>query len=129
MLKTKAGGSEGQQVLEALIVLAALWLWSPMWRDRRITLGVKSDSVSALIMLIKLKTDGVGTGIISRELALDIGEAICEPNVGTHILGITNRLADHLSGRDDDATPLPAALRLARRRAFPVRDRAWWRTV
>ena len=31
VLKTRAGGSEGQQVWEALIVLAALWLWSPMW--------------------------------------------------------------------------------------------------
>ena len=129
VLKTWAGGSEGQQVWEALIVLAALRLWSPLWRDRRITLGVKSDSVSALIMLIKLKTDGVGTGIISRELALDIGEAIYEPNVGTHIPGITNILADHLSRRDDDTIPLPAALRLARRREFPVRDRSWWRTV
>ena len=129
VLKTKAGGSEGQQVWEALIVLSALRLWSPLWKARRITLAVKSDSVSALIMLIKLKTDGVGMGIISRELALDIGEAIYEPNVGTHIPGVTNILADHLSRRDDDTIPLPAALGLARRREFPVRDRAWWRTV
>ena len=61
-------------------------------------------------MLIKMKADGVGTGLISRELALDIGEAVHEPNVGTHIPGVTNILADHLSRREDDSVALPSAL-------------------
>ena len=129
VLKVRAGGSEGQQVWESLTILAALRLWSPIWRDKRITLGVKSDSVSALVMLIKMKADGIGTGLISRELALDIGEAVYEPNVGTHIPGITNILADHLSRRTDDATALPAAFDGAVRREFPTRDRSWWRSL
>ena len=39
VLKVKPGGSEGQQIWESLTILAALRLWSPIWRDRRITLG------------------------------------------------------------------------------------------
>ena len=129
VLKVKMGGSEGQQVWESLILLAALRLWSLVWRGRRITLAVQSDSVSALIMLIKMKADGIGTALISRELALDIAEAVYQPNVGSHIPGVTNVLADHLSRRLDDSAPLPAPLRHARRRWFPHRAHHWWRTL
>ena len=129
VLSVKMGGSEGQQVWESLTILAALRLWSPVWRGRRITLAVKSDSVSALIMLIRMKADGVGTALISRELALDIAEAVYQPNVGSHIPGVTNVLADHLSRRLDDSSPLPQALRHAKRRWFPHRGYHWWRTL
>ena len=106
-----------------------------MWRDRRITLAVRSDSVSALIMLVKMKASGFGVGILSRELALDIGEALYEPNVCSHIPGTTNVIADALSRMTDysdtaaSLSSLPVPLRLAKRRFFEDRGFAWWRSL
>ena len=68
LLATTAGPS-GQQVWEALAVLAALRLWKHAWMNRRIVLEVKSDSATALVLLIKLKATGIGAGLISREVA------------------------------------------------------------
>ena len=108
-LSVARGGSEGQQVWEALIVLAALRLWSPHWRSIRATLMVRSDSVSALILVMRLKTSGVGTSLIAREVALDVAEALYEPHVCEHIPGISNIIADHLSRRGLSASsPLPS---------------------
>ena len=133
ILMTKAGGSEGQQVWEALAVLAALRLWAPYWKEVRSTLMVRSDSVSALILLMKMKTSGAGTGVIAREVALDVAEALYEPHVCEHIPGISNIIADHLPRRDpsssSSSTPLPTALRLAKRRSFHLRDAMWYRTL
>ena len=69
--------------------------------NRRISLAVRSDSVSALIMLAKMQASGYGVGTISRELALDIGEALYEPNVCSHIPGTTYVIADALSRMTD----------------------------
>ena len=80
-LGVKAGGSEGQQCWEALTVLAALRFWCHHWRNRRIVLEVRGDSVTALTMLIKMKADG-RTALIARELALDVAEALYEPAGG-----------------------------------------------
>ena len=129
ILGIKAGGSEGQQCWEALVVLAALRLWSSMWRERRITLEVKGDSVTALTMLIKMKADGWGTSVIAREVALDIAEALYEPMVGAHVPGISNIIADTLSRPEKIEKHLPPALAHARRRYLPDRPRLWWRSL
>ena len=50
ILKVKKLGSEGQQVWEALVLLAAIRPWREHWQDKRVSLQVKSDSVSALIL-------------------------------------------------------------------------------
>ena len=124
------GSSEGQQVTEALTVLAALRLWKPWWANRRVNLEVRSDSVSALIMLIKLKTSGAGTSLIVRELALDIGDSLYEPNVAAHVPGVANLIADHLSRvTERSGTPMPRELSRATRVRFQRRDHGWWRTV
>ena len=128
----KVGGtSEGQQVWAALALLASLRLWSPYWASQRSTVRVKSDSVSALILMMKLKTTGEGTSLIAREAALDIADAIYQPTVLEHIPGVTNTIADWLSREDvsSSASPLPSALRQARRRLYPDRNAAWWRTL
>ena len=124
------GSSEGQPVVEALTVLAALRLWKPWWANQRVNLEVRSDSVSALIMLIKLKTSGVGTSLIARELALDIGDSLYEPNVAAHVPGVANLIADHLLRvTERSGTPMPRELRRATRVRFQIRDHNWWRTV
>ena len=130
VLKVKKMGSEGPQVWEALALLAVLRLWREHWQDKRVSLQVKSDSVSALILVVKMKTSGVGASILAREMALDIADALYEPTVCEHIPGIANVLADHQSRISEQAgAPLPALLRHARRRYFEVRDASWWRTL
>ena len=80
-LSVARGGSEGQQVWDALIVLAALRIWAPHWRSIRATLMVRCDSVSALVLVMRLKTSGVGTNLIAWEVALDVAEALYKPHV------------------------------------------------
>ena len=58
---------------------------------------VKSDSISALILTFKLKTAGVGSGIIAREIALDLAQSEYQPNVVQHVPGVDNIIADELS--------------------------------
>ena len=129
-LSATTSGSSGQQVWEALAVLAALRLWKGYWLSRRIVLEVKSDSVTALVMLIKLKATGVGAGIISREVALDIADALYEPAIASHVPGVANVIADHLSCMAErSSSPLPAPLRQAQQQQFEERSAAWWRTV
>ena len=58
---------------------------------------IKSDSVSALILVLNMRTTGHGTGIIAREIALDIAQNVYRPNVVEHIPGVSNISADALS--------------------------------
>ena len=44
-----------------------------------------------------MKSSGIGTSILAREMALDIADALYEPTVGEHIPGVANVLVDHLS--------------------------------
>ena len=83
-----------------------------------------------LFLVIKCKTSGYGTSVIARETALDIADALYEPNIAEHIPGTTNLIADHLSRmRERMDNEVPGELRGARRRVLPVRNAAWWRTV
>ena len=140
ILRVKRGGSEGQQAWEGLAILAALRLWCWVWRESRISLAVRSDSVSALVMLVKMKADGFGVGIISREIALDVAESLYEPNICSHIPGTTNIIADTLSRMPDVAgssssssasgsPPVPSSLRQATQRYFQERSYTWWRAL
>ena len=94
-------------------------------------LRVKGDDVSASVMVVRTKAKGAINALIARELALDIAEALYEPQVCSHTPGISNLIADYLSrmraqGRQD----LPAPLRHARRRRLPARlVGTWWRTL
>ena len=81
-------------------------------------------------MVTKMKTSGVGTSIIAREMALDIGEALYTPNVAEHLPGIANVVAGHLSRMGArGSSPLPAQLRGANQRRFPERAHSGWRSL
>ena len=60
----------GQQVWEALAILVAIDLWSDTWKQQRIVLKVKSDNVTALTLLTKMRTSSSTLAIVARELAL-----------------------------------------------------------
>ena len=81
ILEIKVGSCEGQQVVEALCMLVALRVWAKRWKGTRPTIRVKSDSISALILILDLRTSGKANGLIAREVALDIAQGVYKPNV------------------------------------------------
>ena len=112
------------------MALCALRLWSDKWRARRIKLRVMSDSVTAMIMVLRLKARGSGPALVAREVALDLADALYQPNVVGHLPGIANTIADFLSRPDKwDAMDLPVALAGARELQLPPRTRSWWRSL
>ena len=90
------GTAEGQQVWECLAVLVALDLWSTRWNDARINLQVRSDNVTALTTLVKMRPGSPNIAIIAREIALRLVEFSFPPDA-MHTPGIAHILADDLS--------------------------------
>ena len=78
------GDCAAQQTVEALAALVALRAWSSRWIGLQPTLRVRSDSISALTIVLKLKTRGRGPGIIARDMALDIAEGCYCPLIAEH---------------------------------------------
>jgi hypothetical protein len=99
ILSVVRGESAAQQVVEALAILVALRGWSDRWKGQRVLVRVQSDSISALILSLDLKTRGKGAGIIAREIALDIAHAEYAPHIAEHVAGVDNVISDMLSRR------------------------------
>ena len=97
--KVQLADNEGQQIWESLNVLVALRLWQSWWRRTQVCLVVKSDNITALTLLCKLKGSSASLNIIARELALDFGDCSYRPTVVTHAPGISLVTADTLSRR------------------------------
>ena len=97
LLDIKVGDSAAQQTVEAMAALVAMRAWHGWWSTTRATLRVRSDSVSALILALKLKTKGCAPGIIAREIALDVASALYVPNIAEHVPGTHNVVPDALS--------------------------------
>ena len=131
VLDIELGSSTVQQAAEALAMLVALKLWLPYWRTASVSLKVRSDSVSALILLMHLKTSGKATNIIAREVALVLSEGTFMPSVYSHVPGVKNTIADCLSRRfsPDSQFVLPVELLNAREDKPPRRVSAWWKSL
>ena len=121
------GSSSGQQTWECLAVLVALRLWADEWLKERMVLEVRADSVAALTMAMCMKVSGKGPGMVSRELALLLGEAAFRPTVFSHIPGIANVTADGLSRRFEPGKPfaVPEGLRRVPESHPPDRTPSW----
>ena len=78
------GDCAAQQTVEALAALVALRSWSSRWKGLQPTIRVRSDSISALTIVLKLKTRGKGPGIVARDMALDIAEGCYQPLLAEH---------------------------------------------
>ena len=89
------GDSDGQQLWEALAILVAVDIWSPIWSQQRIVLSVKGDNVGALTLLVKMRPSGPMMGIIARELALRLAQLPFPPEA-THTPGVAHIIADKL---------------------------------
>jgi hypothetical protein len=131
ILRISQAESAAQQVVESLVVLVALRAWKSRWLHQRVVLRVKSDNISALVMCLKLKTDGFGTGIVARELALDIACSEYKPQIGEHIPGVDNVIADALSRKLQPGVVfnLPPCLRTVEEMVVPTRGMEFFRTL
>jgi hypothetical protein len=131
ILRVAQAESAAQQVVEALAVLVALRAWKSRWVHQRVVLRVKSDNISALVMCLKLKTSGYGTGIIARELALDIACSEYRPQIAEHVPGIDNVIADPLSRKLQPGTEflLPPCLRTVAELVLPPRGKEFFHTL
>ena len=93
------GSSTSQQAVEALAILIALRIWRKHWCTEGVILRIKSDSVSALTLALKLKAAGGATSIIAREIAVQAALANYFPIIAEHVPGVANRIPDILSRR------------------------------
>ena len=126
------GTPTGQQVWECLAVLIALDLWSSKWTDARINLQVRSDNVTALTLLVKMRPGSPQIAIIAREIALKLVEFSFPPDA-MHTPGIAHVLADELSrihapgGSGDVAQYRHRALTDAKLVTPPARPSSWYK--
>jgi len=118
------GDCKGQQTWECLATLVAMRLWMSQWRDRRICLRVRSDSTTALRLLLSLKSTGSGPNFIGREIALDVARGSYKPDVAVHLPGVANAGPDALSRlfMDNEDKQVPSYLASVRRDFPPQRN-------
>ena len=115
------GCAKGQQTFEALAILVALRVWAQHWTQARARLTVRSDSVSALTMLIKFKAAGRGPSILAREIALEFARSTYIPPVAQHVSGLANTTCDVLS-RPEKNLAAPDCLSSAQEISVPARQ-------
>ena len=128
-LKDKDDGSD--RPITLLAVLAAMRAWKHRWLHQRVFVKVKSDSISALVLMFKLKTSGYGAGIIAREVALDLAQSEYYPNVVQHVPGIDNVIADELSRKHQPGHTyvMPACLTNVQEIKLPSRTTQFYRST
>ena len=123
--------SKSQQAAEALCILVCLRLWKDLWQTRRSSLVVRSDSVTALTLVLYARAKGPTTSIIAREVALDISEGVYRPSVVAHVSGVANFTADALSRLHEPGKlgSVPSWLEGVKRDVPPLRVPLWYRTL
>ena len=92
---------------------------------------MRSDSISASVLCLNLKTKGDGTSITAREIAVDIADAVYAPHIVEHIPGVENTVADMLSRKFAPGTTfeLPECLRGVEELVLPTRTREFYTTA
>ena len=93
---------------------------------------VKSDSVSALLLTLNLKSSGFGCNLIAREMALDVAQMNYKPDVASHVRGLANIGADTLSRMaqpETDCKELPAYFAHVERNRLSPRGKSLFRSL
>ena len=108
-------------------MLVGLRLWSSVWLNRRCSLAVSGDSVTALTMVMHCRAASTKMNIIAREIALDVAESVYRPDVVVHLPGHCNVAADKLSRFYEPGSPalIPSWLAHVRWDTPPVRERSY----
>ena len=73
----------------------------------------------------------MGPGIIAREIALDVAEALYRPDVVEHVPGIANKVCDMLSRKFQPKAQyfLPTPLAQVLETIVPLRDKSYYRSI
>ena len=131
LLGLTLGDCASQQAMEALALLVALRAWHSRWRSLRPLIRVRSDSISALTIALKMKTKGLAPGIIAREMALDIADACYRPSIAEHVPGDHNVIPDMLSRKFQPGAiyKVPPLLQDVPETRLPVRGREFYRSI
>jgi hypothetical protein len=131
LLGIELGQSSAQQTVEALAALVALRAWHHRWEAHRATIRVRSDSVSALVLALRLKTKGRAPGIIAREIALDVAAAHYAPTVAEHVPGLHNVIPDALSRKYQPGHRyiLPNVLQTVPEQLLAPRGKSYFRSL
>ena len=130
ILSATRGDNISQQIFENLALLVAVKLWSSLWKDKRVSLCLKTDNLGALYVLSSFSGSTHSINLIAREYALFMADGAYAPETLTHIPGITNTIADILSRRNDpqyrENWKPPEFLASAKRVYPPIRNDSWW---
>ena len=94
---TGSEDSTCQQAFEALTILIALRCWSEHWSKCRACVAVNADNLSSLQMVANMQPHSASLGVVAREMALDIADAVYSPDLAAHLPGVANVTADALS--------------------------------
>ena len=131
ILRQKIGDPNGQQMWESLAILVSLRLWQHQWKDTRVQLRVKGDSVTGLTLLLHQTSGRATLSVVAREIALEFAEGSFRPTLLEHIPGVSNITADMLSRKHDPNKEyqFPDELQRATEVTAPMRVRAWYRAL
>jgi hypothetical protein len=128
----RIGTADGQQIWECLAVLVAVDMWITHWQTRRVILQIRSDNVTALTNLVKMRPKTAAHGIIIRELAMRLAEQSFPPDA-LHTPGVSHIVADALSrvfapdGKGIVDSSIHPALAAATVMTPPARNADWFR--
>jgi hypothetical protein len=123
------GEAKYQALLENLALLIAVRLWACFWTGQRLAIGLRSDSMAALMAWKKERSRVPAINAITREVSLDLADGLYTVDALEHIPGKLNEWADILSRQfaPGNTVKIPAAL-MATKRFFPdCRINDWWR--
>ena len=113
-------------------MLVALRHWQYHWAHRRCVVHISGDNMAALAMITKMQTHSQSLGVVAREMALDISNAVYEPETASHVPGVAKVAADKLSRKFEPTTvpfSLPPVLSACTEVHPPDRPREWWRSL
>ena len=124
-------GDHKSQQSECLNLFVALRGWKEHWATERVSLEINADNITALTMVMSLKSSSPAINRIARELALDLGDASFRPDVISHTPGVASCIADTLSRKfmPGSNIVLPPHLDGASELSVAARDSTWWRSL
>ena len=122
------GESAHNTTWEGLALVVALRLWGPCSGGWRV--GLRSDSLGALMATSRLRSRSPGLSLIVAEIALMVAEwGLCLGSA-SHIPGAANTQADALSRLlAPEPSAVPPELASVPRAVVPVRPRGFWHAL